>query len=201
MKTTLLNLTLLPLCGLLAAGNCFAENVQTPAANAAAPLPSPQASAKPAAGNSQAGSPAANTAQAQNPRDWFNGRVNDCKGQPADIKQHKYVAIYFSAVWCGPCRETTPKLVEFYNQLDEKQKKNLEIVFFSYDRDQQMMNNYMAMDKMPWKALKFSERAGLPYKATRNAIPNMIIVDQNGKVLLEDDPRKLMDKLRQLVAE
>ena len=46
-----------------------------------------------------------------------------------------FVLLYFSAKWCGPCRNFTPRLIEFYNKL--KSSKNLEIVFCSLDSDEE----------------------------------------------------------------
>ena len=33
-----------------------------------------------------------------------------------DVLEKKYVGLYFSASWCGPCRKFTPKLIEFRNK-------------------------------------------------------------------------------------
>ena len=64
------------------------------------------------------------------------------------------IGIYFSAHWCPPCRGFTPKLIEFYN--NEKQKRdniNFEIVFVSWDRDEESFKEYF--NTMPWLALPY----------------------------------------------
>ena len=61
----------------------------------------------------------------------------------------KYLGIYFSAHWCGPCRGFTPKLSEWYKK--DLSKKNFEIIFVSSDRDQGAFDGYL--NEMPWVAL------------------------------------------------
>jgi len=73
----------------------------------------------------------------------------------------KNVALYFSAHWCNPCRQFTPKLVQVYNSMKAQvaagtRKDNFEFVFVSGDEDQESFNEYFL--SMPWKALKFSDR-------------------------------------------
>ncbi|UJR24714.1 hypothetical protein I4U23_006088 [Adineta vaga] len=68
----------------------------------------------------------------------------------------KSIAFYFSAYWCPPCLEFTPKLVEAYKQIDDEIKTKLEIIFLSFDKDQEDFNEYF--NKMPWKALPFVDR-------------------------------------------
>ena len=36
-----------------------------------------------------------------------------------DVLDQKYVGLYFSASWCGPCRKFTPKLIEFRNKFSD----------------------------------------------------------------------------------
>ena len=44
------------------------------------------------------------------------------------LQGKKFIAIYFSAHWCPPCRRFTPMLVQSYTQMKEA-GKNVEIVF------------------------------------------------------------------------
>lgn len=63
--------------------------------------------------------------------------------------------LYFSALWCPPCRMFTPKLKNYYNRLAEK--GNLfEVVFVSSDSDQEAFDEYF--QEMPWAALSYECR-------------------------------------------
>lgn len=73
----------------------------------------------------------------------------------AELKQ-KVIGIYFSAHWCPPCRNFTPKLAEFYKKFTSARKDELEIVFASSDRTDEDFNSYYA--EMPWLALPFADR-------------------------------------------
>ena len=76
------------------------------------------------------------------------------EGKDTSIKG-KYVGIYFSAHWCGPCRNFTPKLAETYKKL-KAAGKEFEVVFCSADRDQTQFDEYFGT--MPWIALPFEDR-------------------------------------------
>jgi nucleoredoxin len=67
----------------------------------------------------------------------------------------KYVGIYFSAHWCGPCRNFTPKLAETYKKI-KAARSDFEIVFCSADRDEEQFKEYFGT--MPWLALPFEDR-------------------------------------------
>ena len=70
-----------------------------------------------------------------------------------NLKDKKYILVYYSASWCSACRALTPKLVKFY-------KKNsgglFEVIFMSLDFSEQKQLKYMRDDDMPWPAVKFS---------------------------------------------
>ena len=53
------------------------------------------------------------------------------------ISDTKFVAVYFSAHWCPPCRNFTPVLNDFYKKVTGKDKKVLEIIFVSSDKDEE----------------------------------------------------------------
>jgi nucleoredoxin len=56
--------------------------------------------------------------------------------------------------WCSPCRKFTPKLAELFKEINNDIKNKLDIVFVSWDEDQDTFNEYFK--EMPWKALPFS---------------------------------------------
>ena len=96
----------------------------------------------------------------------------------------KVFGLYYSASWCGPCRQFTPKLVQFYQQV-ATQHPEMEIVLIGDDESAADMQKYMQTDHMPWPALRF-ERKALERELTHycgNGIPDLVLVDGDGKVL------------------
>lgn len=88
----------------------------------------------------------------------FKGVLIDSSGKDVDIetlKKTDVVGLYFSAHWCGPCRNFTPQLAKLYKECKSK-GKSFEIVFVSSDRTQSNFDEYFA--EMPWISLDFKER-------------------------------------------
>ncbi len=95
----------------------------------------------------------------------------------------KMLGLYFSAHWCGPCREFTPELVEFYDKVRDA-PEGLEIVFVSSDRDAAGFHEYHA--SMPWPAVRFDNRVLrtlLGDKFGVASIPTLVFIDTSGKVV------------------
>jgi nucleoredoxin len=113
---------------------------------------------------------------------WKNGSMN--RVDDAALTNKKLIAIYFSARWCGPCREFTPKLVEFYNRISA-QHPEFEIVLFSRDRSPGEMQTYMREEQMPWPAIDFEKLAGKGdlKKFAGDGIPCLVLVDPAGRVI------------------
>jgi nucleoredoxin len=65
-----------------------------------------------------------------------DGDVND-----ESIKDSGVLCLYFSAHWCPPCNEFTPKLGEFYREINKEcehiQDKIIEIIFVSCDKTEE----------------------------------------------------------------
>lgn len=74
----------------------------------------------------------------------------------ASLLADKYVGLYFSAHWCGPCKAFTPVLIDTYKKLNEA-GKNFEVVFCSLDNDQKQYEEYYG--SMPWLTLGFENKA------------------------------------------
>jgi nucleoredoxin len=98
------------------------------------------------------------------------------------LKNVKLIGIYFSAHWCPPCRGFTPKLAEFYNNVNENGKV-FEVIFVSSDQDQRQFEEYFK--EMPWLAIDFkdSRRADIKKAHSVTGIPNLVILKPDGKKL------------------
>lgn len=97
----------------------------------------------------------------------------------------KCIAIYFSAHWCGPCRQFTPKLLELYAQC-KAQNKRFEVVFCSADHSEQEFQSYHA--SMTWPAIAFDEehREGIMGMFKVSGIPRMVVLSASGRVVSEN---------------
>ncbi len=107
---------------------------------------------------------------------------------PASARQLdgvRYLAVYYSAHWCPPCRAFTPELVEAHKAIKAKHPE-FEIVFVSSDKNEAAMKGYMTEYGMGWPALRFGEKKSVD--AVRrpkheSGIPNLVFMDADGKEL------------------
>ncbi len=114
-----------------------------------------------------------------------NNSVAPVQAGETGLSDKKYVALYFSAAWCGPCRQFTPSLVAHYNRRRDK-RALYELVFVSSDRSPQEMSGYMKAEQMPWLAVDFGQTGvieGLKREYGGKGIPCLVVIDSTGKVL------------------
>jgi nucleoredoxin len=104
------------------------------------------------------------------------------KTDNSTLKEAKLIGIYFSAHWCPPCRGFTPKLAEFYNNVNANGKV-FEVIFSSCDKDEESFQEYLAT--MPWIALPLKDPKcnQLSGKFDVSGIPRLVILNQDGKVV------------------
>jgi thiol-disulfide isomerase/thioredoxin len=109
----------------------------------------------------------------------------------AALAEAQVVGIYFSASWCGPCRQATPVLAETYKQIRKKHGAAFEIVCVSHDQNEAAFQRYF--QKMPWLALPFHtlQKTVLGELFQVEGIPTLVLVDSNGKVISRDGLRLL----------
>jgi nucleoredoxin len=170
---------------ILARAEAVKERLETLAAARAAPTPS--TSESPA----QTAPTPAPTASANKVAARLSGKLVRHDGSRLEqfdastLKEKKYLAVYFSASWCGPCKQFTPKLVEWYQQQKSYLDK-FDVIFVSRDNSKEEMLNYMKQDGMPWPALSFSKanRDSSPLeKYAGRGIPCLVVIDGEGKVI------------------
>eukprot|EP01087_Luapelamoeba_hula_P004680 TRINITY_DN1461_c0_g1_i1.p1 TRINITY_DN1461_c0_g1~~TRINITY_DN1461_c0_g1_i1.p1 ORF type:complete len:159 (-),score=30.18 TRINITY_DN1461_c0_g1_i1:131-586(-) len=97
------------------------------------------------------------------------------------LTNKRFVALYFSAHWCPPCKQFTPTLVRAYNSIREADGNNntLEIVFVTSDRSSDQQFEYMTDTGMPWVTLPHGDPsiAKLKAKYEVRSIPTLIFLD------------------------
>jgi len=159
---------------------------KSPGANAR--LTNSDQAASPAPG-SPSPTPSGGSAQGTEPQsaksldDLIGRDLVDKDGKKVDISKlgGKIIGIYFSAHWCPPCRQFTPKLVKFRNAHADQ----FEVVFVSSDRSADDQQKYMKEAGMPWPAIPFGS-AQVPLLKGNfkiSGIPSLVIVDEKGKLI------------------
>ena len=99
----------------------------------------------------------------------------------SDKLEGKYLGLYFSASWCGPCRTFTPKLVKFRDQNIE----SFEVILVGSDGSAKAQANYMKKYNMPWFALENQSEAArnLSLSLDVEYIPYLVILDPQGNLI------------------
>ncbi len=112
-------------------------------------------------------------------RDGITTRVDG-----SELEKKKYVALYYSAHWCGPCRKFTPQLVEYYNRVVAAHP-DFEIIFVSADRSRFGWETYVRETKMPWLAVDFDQVAELGgiRDLGGKSIPSLLVLDRNSRMV------------------
>jgi nucleoredoxin len=97
----------------------------------------------------------------------------------------RYLAFYYSAKWCPPCRAFTPDLVQAYSELKAKHPE-FELIFVSSDEDAEAMQDYMSSYNMTWPALRYDQTKtsrAVRRPSHERGIPNLVFMDADGKEL------------------
>jgi len=123
--------------------------------------------------------------------DMIKGDLLTTGGQKVDAVSHLKATtafgVYFSAHWCGPCRQFTPVLTETYKTLKAAGKK-FEVVFVSGDHSQHEFDEYFG--SMPWSAIPFTDKGRnevLNQHFEVEGIPHFVLLEgATGKVITKN---------------
>jgi Thioredoxin-like len=114
------------------------------------------------------------------------------------LQKKKFYLLFFSAIWSKEGRQFTSRLVDYYNRV-APQHPEFEIVFFSADRSQFAMENYVSQTSMPWPVVAYDKlqgKAGALASAFTHQIPRLILAEASGRVLSDSgETRPEFDKV------
>ena len=104
------------------------------------------------------------------------------KGEKVDLATDTPLALYFSGHFCAPCLTFTPLLKDFYEEVNEDDKK-IEIIFVSLDKTVEEQEAYHK-EHGDWPRIAFSnesERQALKSLMGVEKIPALIVLDDSKK--------------------
>lgn len=113
----------------------------------------------------------------------------------------RYYAFYRGASWCGPCRQFSPSLVKFYNRI-KPDHPEFELVLISDDQKPNDMYKYAKEEGFTWPAVPATQYANLKIinPLFGRTIPQLVVTDRHGKVLIDSERAGREPALKQLEA-
>lgn len=123
--------------------------------------------------------------------------VLDSEGRsvPTESLRGRVIGLYFSAHWCGPCRQFTPFLTSWLAEFQQLHPKGTKfaVVFVSRDHGAAEFAQYRA--EMNFAALPFdvaqAQGSGLAAKYGVQGIPALVVVQSDGTVITSEGRREV----------
>jgi len=116
------------------------------------------------------------------PKSFYNWQLVSSTGEVFDMQlcKNKVVFINFWATWCSPCVAELP----YIDDLNQKFKDNANVVIVTVvDESFKKVNPFMK--KRGFFFDVFQSKIGLPSFLNKGSIPYTIIIDKEGKLVLE----------------
>ena len=101
---------------------------------------------------------------------------------------NRYILLDFWATWCGPCRESIPKLQALYKEYHDK---GLEIYSVSEDENEKNWKNFLPESGMNWVNVRDAHPGrndkSMWTEYALHGIPTMLIIDgETGAIIFRD---------------
>ncbi|TAE33512.1 MAG: TlpA family protein disulfide reductase [Cytophagales bacterium] len=125
-----------------------------------------------------------------------NLEAKDINGSIVRLKDfhNKYVLVAFWATWCAPCVKEIPELLQIRAKYDVKK---LDIISISLDEDRKKHSAFIKNKKLDWIHILSTKTIISDYYI--NGIPEMILVDPDGKIVYLSVGNNL-DELRNILS-
>lgn len=120
----------------------------------------------------------------------FNNKLEEFKLELSD--QFRFFGLFVTGSWCPPCKEFENILIEFYKEINFKEKR-FEIIHMSSEKNEHEFKNSIA--DIPWPIIKFNNRVIQTLAGLLNIqyIPMLIIVTNNGEIITYDGRKDIVD--------
>lgn len=122
----------------------------------------------------------------------LDGKLVDiATNSPASLENPsrlRYLVFYRGAGWCAPCREFSPSLVKFYQEMKPTHPE-FDIIFISADHSAAEMHAYAKDEGFTWCAVPAERDPKLLLISPLfgNTIPQLVVTDRSGKVLIDSN--------------
>ena len=113
----------------------------------------------------------------------------------------KYVLLDFWGSWCGPCRQSSPKLVELYNKLKEK-NANIEFIGIGCsEKGDEKWKEAIEKDGLTW--IHINDVHSASGKSIQSAyaidgVPTCVLVSPDGIIEYKEHPFDLIPTVKEL---
>lgn len=129
--------------------------------------------------------------------------IKGSKSTPTPPKaEAKYYILLYSASWCGPCCAEMPNVVKMYKK-DIKRNPDLELIHISADKTDEDALQWAKSEKVPFPVILPKDKISHPItsQSTSGGIPRMVIVDAEGKKVMEGHPSKLLPLIKDIAKD
>lgn len=120
----------------------------------------------------------------------YNGNVISLKNLHG-----KLVLLDFWASWCGPCIAQIPEIKELMKQFSAS---DIELIGINLDRDRMAFENAIKTHEMTWNHI-FDHRKKMSHLYTVTAIPTILLIDREGKIIFRNNKGYTINDLQKLI--
>lgn len=112
-------------------------------------------------------------------------------------KRGKYVLLDFWASWCAPCRASFSTIAKIHEQY---KGKSLSVIGVSLDKDQKAWEKALKEEGCTWTQV-CDLNGEIAKQYAIEAIPALILIDPDGRIVGRFDKGKIVNKLSQIITE
>lgn len=129
--------------------------------------------------------------------------VNPITGAAAPLDDRalpRYYLLFRGGGWCPYTRALAPDVVKFYKEMKPKHPE-FEAIYLPVDKSAAEMQQYAKTAGFPWPAVAFNRSKDFHVLAPLlGPVPQLIVVDNTGKVVIDDTDQKSQTVLTKLAA-